>query len=164
MKLLFLFVCCFILGAQASAQTSSDENAVRVVFQKMTDALKTNDYGYTHDDILDENAVFINPIGVYFKSKAGITKVMQYVGVVRFKYEKPLQDSILSIRFLSPSSVLVVQHSVREIIEDFTMPGETNITKRGERDDNFQTYTLVKQNRTWRITSITATEVVKGLR
>ncbi|MEO8862107.1 MAG: SgcJ/EcaC family oxidoreductase [Ginsengibacter sp.] len=164
MKLLFLLACCFIIGAQAFAQSSSDENAVRAVFQKMSDAWKAHDYGYTHDDILDENAVFINPVGVYFKSKAAITKVMQYVGVVRFKYEKPLQDSILSIRFLSPSSALVVHHSVAEIIQDFTMPGETNITKKGERDDNFQTYTLVNQNGTWRITSITATEVVKGLR
>lgn len=164
MKLLVLFACCFIIGAQAYAQSSSDENAVRVVFQKMNDAWKAHDYGYTHDDFLDDNAVLINPVGMYFKSKAEITKSLQYLGEVRFKYEKPLQDSIISIRFLSPSSAFVVIHSAGEIIQDFTMPGETNTIKKGERYEGFQTFTLVKQNATWRIISITVAEVAKGLR
>ncbi|MEP7232070.1 MAG: SgcJ/EcaC family oxidoreductase [Ginsengibacter sp.] len=163
MKLLFLLACCFI-GAQVNAQNSGDENAVRVVFQKMSDAWKAHDYGYTHDDILDDNAVLINPIGIYWKSKTEITKALQFLGEVRFKYEKPIEDSILSVRFLSPSSALVVIHSMDEIIQDFTMPGETNVTKKGEREEGLHTFTLVKQNATWRITSITATEVVKGLR
>ena len=164
MKLLFLLACCFIIAAQANAQNSSDENAIRVVFQKMSDAWKAHDYGYTHDDILDDNAVLINPIGMYWKGKAEITKSLQYLGEVRFKYGKSLGDSILSIRFLSPSSAFVVVHGVGEITQDFTMPGETNMTKKGERYEGFQTFTLVKKNATWRITSITATEVVKGLR
>ena len=164
MKLLFLVASCFIIGAQVHAQNSSDENAVRVVFQKMNDAWKAHDYGYAHDDILDDNAVLINPIGMYWKGKAEISKALQYLGEIRFKYEKPLEDSILSIRFLSPSSALVVRHSVGEIIQDFTMPGETEMTKKGERAEGFQTFTLMKQNTTWEITSITITEVAKGLR
>jgi len=59
---------------------------------------------------------------------------------------------------------LVLLHDVGEVTDDFTMPGETGITKKGERTEGLQSFTLVKQNETWRITSITATEVVKGLR
>lgn len=164
MKLLFLLACCFIIGAQAHAQNMSNENAVRVVFQKMNDAWKVHDYGYTHDDILDDNAVLINPIGMFWKGKDEITKALQYLGEVRFKHLKAIEDSIISIRFLSPSSALVLLHDVGEVTDDFTMPGETGITKKGERTEGLQSFTLVKQNETWRITSITATEVVKGLR
>ena len=162
-KIAILFMVLMMLMKQqpAFSQTPADENNIRAIFNKMQQAWAANDYGYTKYDILDPNAILINPIGMYWKNKVEITKGLQYLGEVRFKYFKTIEDSIVSIRFLSPSPALVILHGIEGVEQDFTMPGDTAVNKKGERSEGWQTYTLIKGNEGWKITSITVTLVVK---
>jgi len=162
-KIAILFMVLMMLMKQqpAFSQTPADENNIRAIFNKMQQAWAANDYGYTKYDILDPNAILINPIGMYWKNKVEITKGLQYLGEVRFKYFKTIEDSIVSIRFLSRSVVLVIVHATEEVKQDFTMAGETTANKKGERSESWRTNTLIKGNDSWKITSITVTHIVK---
>ena len=161
MKKISLLICCSLIFSALLSQTADDEKAIHIVFDKMQQTWAANDYGYTKYNILDPNAILINPVGMYWKNKVEITKGLQYLGEVRFKYFKTIEDSIVSIRFLSPSVALVILHGIEEVEQDFTMPGETNANKKGERSEGWRTYTLIKGNDSWKITSITVTHIVK---
>lgn len=131
------------------------------MFDKMNEAWSAQDYGYTKYDILDDSAVLINPVGMYWKNKEEIIKGLQYLGEVRFKYLKFTEQKILSVRFLSPTAALVIAWGKDVVTEDFTMPGEEMVTKKGEENEGFQACTLMKKENKWKITSMNVTHVVK---
>src|SRR3954452_5088766 len=101
MKKILLLICCSLIFSALLSQTADDEKAIHTVFDKMQQAWAAHDYAYTQYDILDSSAILINPVGMYWKNKAEITKGLQYLGEVRFKFFKTIEDSIGSIRFLS---------------------------------------------------------------
>ena len=163
MKLIILFACWILFGNRLMAQTPADEKAVRLIFNQMHDAWVAHNYPFAGLDIFDENAVVINPVGMYWKNRAEIQKSFKYLGEVRFKYFTTIKDSIMSIRFLSPSSVLVIVKGTDKVSQDFTMPGETIVNKKGEQYEGIRSYTLVKEDSGWKITSIQITEVNKTI-
>ena len=163
MKRTLLFICSTIICLYLQAQNAADRKKIEAIFDKIDTVWNAHDFSdLSSSDILDENSVLINPVGMYWKNRDEIAKGIGYLSQVRFKYMNIVERETLLLRFLSPSVALVIFSVTDEVLQDFTMPGETIVTKKGERMKGIQSYTLVKQNNNWKITSLQITEAFAG--
>jgi uncharacterized protein (TIGR02246 family) len=161
--LITLFFALWGLQTNCFGQDAGDKKKIDAIFGKIDKAWNTHDFTYlSSPDITDENSVLINPVGMYWKNRDEIAKGIGYLSEVRFKFMDIVERTILTLRFLSPSVALVVCSVTDEVRQDFTMPGETTVTKKGERMKATQSYTFVKQNDSWKISSLQITEAFAG--
>ena len=161
MKGIVFLLCSSLFCSIAFSQSRDDEKEIRNVFEKMHHSWIARDYAYLKYDLLDADAMLINPVGNYWRNKAEIANSLIFLGDIRFKYMTIVKDSILSIRFLAPSVGLVIVDVADRVDEDFSMPGSSAIEKKGDISEGIQSYTLVKRNDGWKITFITVTHVGK---
>jgi len=161
LRLIPSMMIIFIIPLSSFSQTLQDEKDIHALFDKMSEAWSAGDYGYTKYDVLDDSAILINPVGMYWKNKNEIIKGLQYLGEVRFKYLKFTESKTLSLRFLSSTVALAVIYSKDVVTEDFTMPGEKKVTKKGTVSEGFETHTLIKKNNKWKLASLNVVEIVK---
>lgn len=159
--MLMLSMIVSLLIQSSFCQTPQDKKDIYNLFNKMSEAWEAGDYGYTKYDILDDSAVLINPVGMYWKNKEEITKGLQYLGEVRFKYLKFTEGKMLSLRFLSPTVALAIAWGKDVVTEDFTMPDEATVIKKGEESEGIEVCTLIKKENKWKITSMNVTHIVK---
>ena len=140
-------------------QDASDKKKIEAIFHKKDKAWNVHDFAYlSSPDIIDENSVLINPVGTYWKNRDEIAKGIADLSEIRFKYMNVVDRKILSLRFLSPSIALAVCLVTDEVQKDFTMPGESVVTKKGKITKGIHSYTFVKQNDSWKITFQQITE------
>ena len=159
MKVFTWLTCAIFICSVAYSQISSDEQKVRSVIQKMEDAWNAHDYSFSGKyDIFDQNAVLINPVGMYWINKTEIIQAMQAFGAIRFKYESAKYDKV-DIRFLAPSIALVIIKSSGKVNEDFNMPDGSKGRSKGETGYDLMGLTLVKKNNDWKITSLQVTTI-----
>ena len=161
--LITLLFALLSLQTNCFGQDAGDKKKIEAIFDKIDKGWNAHDFAYlSSSEILDENSMLINPVGMYWKNRAEIGKGIGYLGEVRFKYMIIVERAILTLRFLSPSVALVVCSVTDEVQQDFTMPGETTITKKGERMKAIQSFTFVKQTDSWKISSLQITEAFAG--
>jgi uncharacterized protein (TIGR02246 family) len=161
--LITLFFALWSLQTNCFGQNARDKKKIEAIFDKIDKAWNAHDFTYlSSSEILDENSVLINPVGTYWKNRDEIAKGIGYLSEVRFKYMNIVERTILTLRFFSPSVALVVCSVTDEVQQDFTMPGETTVTKKGERMKAIQSFTFVKQNDSWKISSLQITEAFAG--
>src|SRR5947209_5103881 len=153
MKIVLLTISCMLFYSALWSQTSNEEKQVRTVLQKMHAAWEEHDYSYSKYDIFDDSAILINPVGEY-KSKFEITKVLQFLGEARFKYETIVKDTILNIRFLAPTVALVTAIGAGRWNQDFNMPDGSPGGTKGVISEAIYSYTFIRENSKWKITSM----------
>ena len=161
--LITLIVLLWNFPTNCFGQDAGDKKKIEAIFNKIDKAWNAHDFAYlSSSEILDENSVLINPVGMYWKNRAEIEKEIGYLSEIRFKYMNIVERTILMLRFLSPSIALAVCSVTDEVQQDFTMPGETTVTKKGERMKAIQSFTFVKKNDSWKISSLQITEAFAG--
>lgn len=159
MKKYLMVFSAFILIITAAQAQSPDEKQIRDLMKQMADSWIDGDYAYEKVDALDDKAVFVNPVGMYWKNKMEIQDGLRFLGGVRFKYLETLDEKILLFRFLSPTSALVVSRLKDRVTQDFTMPGSTGVIKKGEISEGMITSTFTKINGRWKVTSMHLTHI-----
>jgi uncharacterized protein (TIGR02246 family) len=153
--ILFMFCLCAI---QANAQ-SSDEEKVRTVIQKAEDAWNADDYSFTGKyDIYAEDAVLVNPVGMYWKTRSQIVGGIQRFGPTMFQHTST-KYNIKNIRFLAPAVALVVVHSIDRVEQDYNLPNGAKGGSKGNVTEGMSTYTLVKKDGNWKIAALQVTAV-----
>src|SRR6187399_1268234 len=74
LRLIPSMMIIFIIPLSSFSQTLQDEKDIHALFDKMSEAWSAGDYGYTKYDVLDDSAILINPVGMYWKNKNEIIK------------------------------------------------------------------------------------------
>ena len=88
MKSVFLVLLPVLMTSAVFSQNYLDEKKVKAVIQKAEDSYNAHDFSYAGQyDFLTSDAVFINPVGIYWKNRAEIIKGTQAIGAIRLKYE-----------------------------------------------------------------------------
>lgn len=150
-----MFCFCTI---QAIAQTS-DEEKVRAVIQKAEDAWNAHDYSFSGKyDIYAEDAVLVNPVGMYWKNRSQIISGIQRFGPMMFR-NTSTKYNIKHIRFLAPAVALVIVHSNYRVEQDYNLPNGAKGGSKGDTTEGMDTYTLVKKGGNWKIASLQVTTV-----
>lgn len=159
MKTISLIFVFALLCNFSHAQSASDEKAVKDVIQKMEDAWNAYDYNYSGNfDIYAEDAVMINPVGMYWKNRSEIIKAHKVFGELIFK-NLSTKNEILDLRFLTPTVALVAVKGTGKVEKDYSTPdGQKKYTK-GDTDKIMMNILLVKKNNSWKIVSTQVTEV-----
>jgi len=162
MKLFNAFVTLLLLFCFSTLKTvaqSSDENKVRAVIQKGEDAWNAHDYSFSGKyDLFAENAVLVNPVGMYWKNRPEIIKGVQTFGPIMFK-NTSVKYHIKDINFLASTVAIVIVHSVERVEQDYNLPDGTKGGSKGDVTEGMFTYTLAKTNQGWKITSLHITTI-----
>jgi uncharacterized protein (TIGR02246 family) len=152
-----LFMCCFC-NFNANGQ-SSDEEKVRAVIQKAEDAWNAHDYSFSGKyDIYAEDAVLVNPVGMYWKNRSQIISAMQRFGPMMLQHTST-KYNIKNIRFLAPAVAQVIVHSTDRVEQDYTLPNGEKGGSKGDVTEGMSTYTLVKKDGNWKIAALQVTAV-----
>ena len=150
-----LFCFCII---QAVAQ-SADEEKVQAVIQRAGDAWKAHDYSFSVKyDIYTSNAVLVNPVGMYWKSRSQIISGIQQFAPMMFQNEST-KYNIKELRFLAPAVALVIVHSIDRVERDYNLPTGEKGGRKGDTTEAMYTYTLVKSDKNWKIASLQVTKI-----
>jgi uncharacterized protein (TIGR02246 family) len=159
MKSILLVLLTALLTSAVFSQNATDEKEVRAVIQRAEDAYNAHDFSYAgHYDFMTSDAVLINPVGMFWKNRAEIIKGTQVMGAVRLKYESA-KYNIKDLRFLSPTVALVVMHSIGKVEQDYNFPDGTKGGSKGDITEGMYLFTLVKQGKSWKITSMQVTHI-----
>ena len=159
MKSVVLMLITYLMNSAVFSQNATDEKAVRTVIQKAENAYNAHDFSYAGQyDILSQNAVLINPVGMYWKNRTEIIKGTQVMGAVRLKYESA-KYTFKDLRFLSPAVALVVMHSIGKVEQDYNFPDGTKGGSKGDTTEGMYLFTLVKQEKIWKIASMQVTHI-----
>lgn len=159
MKPIILVFLISLITFAAFGQKSTDEEEVRAIIQKAEDAYNAHDFSYAGQyDILTPEAVLINPVGMYWKNRAEIIKGTEVLGAIRLKYESA-QYNIKNLRFLSPTVALVAMHSIGKVEQDYNFPDGTKGGSKGDTTEGMYLFTLVKQGKDWKISSMQVTHI-----
>ncbi|MES2646974.1 MAG: SgcJ/EcaC family oxidoreductase [Bacteroidota bacterium] len=152
-----LFLCC-LNGFNSIAQ-SADDQKIRALIQKAEDAWNTHDYSYSGKyDIYAEEAVLVNPAGMYWKNRSQIIKGIQGFAPIIFQYEST-KYNIKNIRFLAPAVALVIVHSRDRVEKDIILPNGERGPGAGDTTEAMYTYTLIKIDENWKVSSLHITKV-----
>ena len=152
-----LFLICFY-NLKSVAQ-SSDEKMVRAVIQKAEDAWNAHDYSFSGKyDIYAQDAVLVNPVGMYWKKRTQIISGIQRFASMMFQ-NTSTKYNIKNIHFLAPAVALVIVHSIDRVEQDYNLPDGTKGGSKGDITEGMCTYTLVKKDETWKIASLQITAV-----
>ncbi len=159
MKKMILTFATLLLYVVGYAQSNTDEKAVRAVLQKMEDAWNAHDYTYTGQyDIYAPNASIINPVGMYWKSRAEIVKAHQVFGEMMLQYEstKTLQEDV---RFLAPTVALATIKNQYRVEQDYMLPGGQQKISKGGTNQAMLNVILSKKDDQWKIASLQVTGI-----
>jgi uncharacterized protein (TIGR02246 family) len=152
-----LLVICFF-NVKSIAQ-SSDEKMVRAIIQKAEDAWNADDFSFAGKyDIYAEDAVVVNPVGMYWKNRSQIVSAMQRFGPTMLHHTST-KHNIKNIRFLAPAVALVIVHSIDRVEQDYTLPNGAKGGSKGDITEGMCTYTLVKKEGNWKIAALQVTAV-----
>ena len=159
MKSVFLVLLPVLMTSAVFSQNYLDEKKVKAVIQKAEDSYNAHDFSYAGQyDFLTSDAVFINPVGIYWKNRAEIIKGTQAIGAIRLKYESA-KYNIKGLRFLAPTVALVVMHSIGKVEQDYNFPDGTKGGSKGDTTEGMYLFTLIKQGKSWKITSMQVTNI-----
>jgi uncharacterized protein (TIGR02246 family) len=159
MKPICLMLALLLIWSIGFAQSAADEKAVRAVIQKMDDAWNAHDYTYSGKyDIYEQNAIMINPVGMYWKNKGEIVKAHQVFGETMFKHTSS-KGEILDIRFLAPAIAMAVVRAQYRVEKDHNLPSGEKAGSRGDTSHSMLHVVLTKKNEAWKITSTQVTTV-----
>ena len=159
MKSVFLVLLPVLMTSAVFSQDYLDEKKVKAVIQKAEDSYNAHDFSYAGQyDFLTSDAVFINPVGIYWKNRAEIIKGTQAIGAIRLKYESA-KYNIKGLRFLAPTVALVVMHSIGKVEQDYNFPDGTKGGSKGDTTEGMYLFTLIKQGKIWKITSMQVTHI-----
>jgi uncharacterized protein (TIGR02246 family) len=125
----------------------------------MEDAWNAHNFTYSGQyDIYDQNAVMINPVGMYWKNKAEIVKAHQVFGEIMFKHSSAKNEQV-DIRFLAPTVALAAVKVTYRVEQDHNFPDGQKAGSKGDVNQSRLTVTLTKKNDSWKIASLQVTEV-----
>ena len=159
MKSVFLVLLPVLITSAVFSQNYLDEKKVKAVIQKAEDSYNAHDFSYAGQyDFLTSDAVFINPVGIYWKNRAEIIKGTQAIGAIRLKYESA-KYNIKGLRFLATTVALVVMHSIGKVEQDYNFPDGTKGGSKGDTTEGMYLFTLIKQGKSWKITSMQVTHI-----
>lgn len=159
MKSIALIFIATLITSAIFSQNAEDEKKVRAIIQKAEDAYNAHNFSYTGQyDIFSSNAVFINPVGMYWKNRQEIITGIQSIGAIRLKYESA-KYHIKDLRFLSPTVALVVMHSMGKVEQDYNFPDGSKGGTKGDIIEGMFICTLVKQGTDWKIVSMQVTHI-----
>ena len=159
MKTMILTFATLLFYVVGYAQSNADENAVRAIIQKMEDAWNEHDYDYTGQyDIYAPDATMINPVGMYWKSRAEIVKAHQVFGEMMFKYTSS-QNQQEDLRFLAPTVALVTVKGQHRVEQDYMLPGGRQTASKGDTNLYMMNVILCEENGQWKIASLQVTGV-----
>ncbi len=140
-------------------QSAADEKQVRAVIQLMEDSYNAHDFSHSGKyDLFVSDAVLINPVGMYWKNRAEIIKATQALGNIRLKYESA-KYTIKAMRFLAPGVALVVVYAAGRVEQDYNFPDGTKGGSKGDITKGMYSFTLIKTNNTWKVTSMQITHI-----
>lgn len=158
MKTLRLTLAMLLICGLTFGQSSADKKAVRAVIQKMDDAWNAHDYTYAGKyDIYAPDAVMINPVGMYWKSRSEILKAHKVFGEMMFKHGSTKSEPV-DVRFLSPTVAMATIKAMYRADEDHTLPGGQKVSK-GDTDYNMLNVIFTKKNNDWKIASLQVTPI-----
>jgi hypothetical protein len=100
----------------------------------------------------------INPVGMYWKNKAEITKAHQVFGEMMFKHSSTKNEQV-DIRFLAPTVALAAVKATYRVKQDHNLPNGQKAGSKGDVNQSMFTITLTKNNDTWKIASLQVTEL-----
>jgi uncharacterized protein (TIGR02246 family) len=154
-SLLLLICFCTV----KSVAQSADEKGVRAVIQKAENAWNAHDYSFSGTyDIYADDAVLVNPVGMYWKNRSQIMGGMQRFGSMMFKHTST-KYNIKNIRFLAPAVASVIVHSIDRVNQDYNLPDGRKGGSKGDVTEAMYTYTLVKKDGNWKIAALQITPV-----
>ncbi len=151
-KYLTFLILVTTINCSAWAQTPADEKDIRAVVQNMEDAWNAHDYSYSGKNDMYDNAVLINPVGMYWKNKTEIIKGIQTFGNTRLKYET-IKYNKVDVRFLAPTVSLATIQSTETVTQDYNNPDGTKARSKGDAVESISSFTLVKKSDAWKIYS-----------
>jgi uncharacterized protein (TIGR02246 family) len=159
MKTIRFTLALLLISSIAFAQSATDEKAVRAVIQKMDDAWNAHDYAYSGKyDIYDQNAMMINPVGMYWKDRSQIIKAHQVFGESMFKFSSS-KSQIADIRFLAPTVAMAIIRTQYLVEQDHTLPSGEKAGSKGDISHSMLSVVLTKKNEAWKISSLQVTTV-----
>lgn len=159
MKTIILSFSLLLICQLGFAQSATDEKAVRAVIQKMEDAWNAHDFNYAGQyDIYDQNAIMINPVGMYWKNKAEIIKAHQVFGEMMFKHITSKNEQV-DVKFLAPTVALAAVKAQYRIEQDYNLPDGQKAGSKGDVNYSLLTLTLTKKNNAWKIASLQVTNL-----
>jgi uncharacterized protein (TIGR02246 family) len=152
-----LFTICFCTF-RVSAQ-SPDEEKVRAIIQKAEDAWNAHNFSFTGKyDIFAEDAVLVNPVGMYWKNRSQILGAMERFGPTMLQHTST-KYNIKNIRLLAPAVAMVIVHSTDRVEQDYNLPNGAKGGSKGDITEGMSTYTLVKKDGTWKIAALQVTAI-----
>ncbi len=159
MKTIRLTLALLLICSLSYAQSAVDEKAIRAVIQKMDDAWNAHDYTYSgRYDIYDQNAMMINPVGMYWKNKAEIVKAHGVFGETLFKHSSA-KSQIIDMRFLAPTVAVAIIKAQYLVEQDHNLPGGQKAGSKGDTSQSMVNAVLTKTNEVWKIASLQVTTV-----
>lgn len=132
-----LIGACSLLGTVATAQTKSDEAALRAMLKEAYDAFTAKD-ATRFAAIFTEDATFIPPPGYYMKGKSAI----EAAHVELFKMPMTINKTEIltsDIRFLSPNVAVLTWAEYQE----------SEINGQAQKGQTQGSATVVRQNGKW---------------
>lgn len=159
MKTIQFTLALLLICSLSSAQSATEEKAIRAVIQTMDDAWNAHDYTYSGKyDIYDQNALMINPVGMYWKGKGEIVKAHGVFGETMFKYGST-KSEILDIRFLSSGLAMAIIKGQYRTEEDHNFPDGRKAGSKGDTTHSMLSVVLTKKNEAWKIISLQVTNI-----
>jgi uncharacterized protein (TIGR02246 family) len=159
MKTIRFTLALLLLCSIGYAQSATDEKAVRAVIQKMDDAWNAHDYTYSGKyDIYDQNAMMINPVGMYWKGKGEIVKAHQVFGETMFKHSSA-KSQIIDMRFPAPTVAVAIIKAQYLVEQDHNLPGGQIAVPKGSTSQGMINVVLNKKDEAWKILSLQVTTV-----
>ena len=159
MKTMILTFAVALAAFAGFAQSNADEKAVRAVIQKMEDAWNAHDYTYTGQyNIYAPDATMINPVGMYWKSRAEIVKAHQVFGEMMFKNTTSKIQQV-DIRFLAPTVALATVKDQHRVEQDYNYPDGRKAASKGDTHQGMMNVILCKKNEQWQISTLQVTEI-----
>ena len=154
-----LLLILMFVSLDVFSQTPADETQIVTVIQTMEKAYNAHDYSFSGKyDILSKDALLINPVGMYWKSRAEIIQALQVLGNIRLKYES-VKYTIKVLRFLGPGAALVVVYADGRVEQDYNFPDGSKGGLKGDNTNGMYSFTLTKIGETWKINSIHITHI-----
>jgi uncharacterized protein (TIGR02246 family) len=159
MKTIRLTLALLLIFSLSYAQSAAEEKAIRTVIQKMDDAWNAHDYTYSGKyDIYDQQAMMINPVGMYWKNKTEIVKAHQLFGEKMFKHSSA-KSQIIDLRFLAPTVAVAIIKMQYLVKQDHTLPSGQKAGSKGDTSQSMVNVVLTKTNEVWKIASLQVTTV-----
>jgi uncharacterized protein (TIGR02246 family) len=159
MRTIRFTLALLLICSLSFAQSATDEKAVRAVIQTMDDAWNAHDYTYSGKyDIYDQNALMINPVGMYWKNKGEIVKAHQVFGETMFKYTSS-KSEIVDLRFLAPTVAVAIVRAQHRVEQDYNLPSGEKAGSKGDTNEVMLSVVFTKKNEAWKIASLQVTPI-----